>query len=348
MCMWCAQEALGPVKSQRPGGAVLSDPCQAWNRMSVLVVGSVAYDSVTTHAGSRAETLGGSATYFSIAASFFAPVSLVAAVGDDFRASDLALLEERRVDTSGLERKHGLTFRWSGVYSGGDMGSRETLDTQLNVFGGFRPRLTPSQRKVSYLFLANIDPELQLDVLSQMERRPSLVALDTMDFWITGKRRELDRAVKASDVLFVDQGEARQLSGEVNLVRAARFILEAGPHTVVVKRGENGVLVFRGRSVFAAPAFPLGRVVDPTGAGDSFAGGVVGYLAATGDLSWEGFRRAAVVGSVMGSFAVESFGAERISALTREDIEGRFRALTELSQFPALAPGESLPRRDGA
>ncbi|MGH2543206.1 MAG: PfkB family carbohydrate kinase, partial [Ardenticatenaceae bacterium] len=294
--------------------------------MSVLVVGSVAYDSVKTPAGSRADSLGGSAMYFAIATSCFTPVSIVAVVGDDFREEHVELLESHDVDVSGLERRPGKTFRWSGVYGAEDVNTRETLDTQLNVFADFSPSLTPAQRGSEYLFLANIDPELQLDVLSQMTRRPTLVALDTMNFWIDGKKDDLRRVVERVDVIFMDEGEARQFSGEANLSSAARRIHSMGPKTVLVKRGEHGVMMFNDGKVFVAPAFPLERVVDPTGAGDSFAGGFMGYLASTGDTSNEGFRRATVLGSVMGSFAVEGFSADRTSSLSKQEVEGRFRA----------------------
>ena len=314
--------------------------------MSVLVVGSVAYDSVTTAAGSREDALGGSATYFSLAASYFVPVGVVAVVGDDFRSEHIELLKDHHVDTSGLERRPGKTFRWEGVYGAEDVNTRETLDTQLNVFADFSPRLSPDQRSASYLFLANIDPGLQMAVLGQMDSRPDLVALDTMNFWIEGDNHRLRGAVQAVDVLLMDEGEVRAFSGEVNLVRAAERIHEMGPGTVIVKRGEHGVLLFHKGSVFAAPAYPLERVVDPTGAGDAFAGGLVGYIAATGDTSEEGFRRATVLGSVMGSFAVESFSADRLSSLTRQDIDSRFRAFTSLSEFAPLRDGESLPWRD--
>ena len=313
--------------------------------MSVLVVGSVAYDSVKTPAGSQKDALGGSATYFSISSSYFTPVSLVAVVGDDFRTEDVELLESHRVDTSGLDRRSGKTFRWSGVYGAEDVNTRETLDTQLNVFADFAPSLSPGQRRQPFLFMANIDPELQLDVLNQMDGRPTLVALDTMNFWIEGKRTELTRVVEAADVLFMDESEARNFAGEANLVKTARHIRSLGPATVIIKRGEHGVLLFNEESIFAAPAFPLEAAVDPTGAGDSFAGGFVGYLAATGDLTHQGFRRAAVLGSVMGSFAVESFSADRIGSLTRQEIEARFRAITHLSQFEPLAGTETLPWR---
>ena len=315
--------------------------------MSVLVVGSVAYDSVVTPAGSRDETLGGSATFFSVSSSYFTPVSVVAVIGEDFQPEHVELLESRRVDTSGLDRKPGKTFRWSGVYSAEDVNARQTLDTQLNVFADFSPTLSADQRRTPFLFLANIDPELQLNVLDQMENKPRLVGLDTMNFWIQRKNSGLRKVLKRVDALFIDEGEARDLASEVNLVRCARHISSLGPKTVVIKRGEHGVLLFHGDSMFASPALPLESVVDPTGAGDAFAGGFMGYLAATGDLSPEGLRRATVLGSVMGSFAVESFSLDRISSLTGADIEARFRALVDLTRYTPLEAGESLPLRDG-
>ena len=311
--------------------------------MSLLVVGTVAYDSVRTPAGSRSEAFGGSAAYFSIAASYFAPVSIVAVVGDDFRPEDLGSLRAHGVDTSGLETAPGKTFRWSGEYKDEGAGARETLDTQLNVFADFSPKLDAQGRRARYLFLANADPCIQMDVLGQVEERPKLVALDTMNYWIDGSREELTRAVGAVDAVFVDEGEARAFAGEANLVRAARRILGHGPTTVVVKRGEHGVLLVRDGMVFAAPALPLERVVDPTGAGDSFAGGFMGYLAATGDLSEDGYRRAAAVGSVMGSFAVQGFSTEGVSGLRRHEIDQRFGAFTRLAYVEPLREGESLP-----
>ena len=314
-------------------------------QLSVLVVGTIAYDTVVTPAGSRESALGGSATYFSLAGSYLAPVSVVAVVGEDFRAEDRELLESHHVDTTGLEVAQGKTFRWSGVYGNEDVNTRDTLDTQLNVFADFSPKLDSNGRSQPFLFLANTDPELQLDVLGQMNGRPTLVALDSMNFWIDGKKGQLQRVVEAVDVLFMDEGETRAFAGEVNLVKAARRILSAGPSTVVVKRGEHGALVLKDNLVVSVPAFPLAEVVDPTGAGDSFAGGFMGYLAATGDLSDDGFRRAAAVGSVMGSFAVESFSADRLSALSHEAIDERFRALTQLTRLPPLGRDESLPWR---
>ncbi len=315
--------------------------------MSLLIVGSVAYDSVRTGAGSREDALGGSAAYASVAAGYFTTPAVVAVVGDDFRADDLELIRSHGVDTSGLERRPGSTFRWAGAYGAEDVNTRETLDTQLNVFADFDPVLGPEDRRRPYVFLANIDPELQLSVLRQMEVRPRLVALDTMNFWIEGKGDVLRRAVERVDVLFVDEGEARGLTGEANIVRAAKAVLEMGPSAVVVKRGEHGALLLHGGSFFAIPAPPLESVVDPTGAGDSFAGGFLGYLAATGDLGRAAFRRAAAVGSVMGSFAVQSFSLERTAALTGGDVRDRFGALTDLCALPPLADGETLPLRGG-
>ena len=314
--------------------------------MSVLVVGSVAYDSVSTPAGSREEALGGSATYFSVSSSYFTPVSVVAVVGEDFRPEHMEFFSSHRVDTSGLERRPGRSFRWSGVYGTEDVNTRRTLETQLNVFADFSPSLTPDQRRAPYVFLANIDPDLQMDVLKQVEATPMLVALDTMNFWIEGKNSSLRRVLKEVDVLFIDEGELRELASEVNLVKAARNVMAMGPSVAIVKRGEHGVLLFHGESIFAAPAYPLEHVVDPTGAGDSFAGGFLGYLASTGDLSQDGFRRAVVLGSVMGSFAVESFSLDRISTMTEDDVYARFRELTTISQFAPLKAGESLPWRD--
>ena len=315
--------------------------------MSILVVGSVAYDTVQTSLGSRQDALGGSATYFAISGSYFAPVGIVAVVGDDFRQEDMALLRTHRVDTSGLKTSPGKTFRWAGEYSQEDVNSRRTLDTQLNVFADFEPELAPEQKRQPYLFLANIDPELQLKVLRQMEERPRLVAADTMNFWIDGKREALTEVVRAVDVLFMDENEVRLFAAphieSVNVVKAARYILSLGPRMVMVKRGEHGVMQFMRDSMFAAPAYPLESVVDPTGAGDSFAGGFMGYLAATEDLSPQAFRRATVLGSVMGSFAVESFSLERLRVLTRPELTTRFREFTQLSQFDSLKEGETLP-----
>ena len=305
----------------------------------------MAYDSVKTPAGSREDALGGSATFFSVSCSYFAPVSVVAVVGEDFRDGDVELLKGHGIDVSGLERRLGKTFRWSGVYGAEDVNSRDTLDTQLNVFAEFAPELSAEQRKSPYLFLANIDPELQMAVLDQMAERPKLVALDSMELWIDISAEALERIIRKVDILLLDEGEVRSFTKRSNLVEAAREIMAMGPSAVVAKRGDHGVLMFHGDSIFSAPAFPLECVVDPTGAGDSFAGGFMGYLAATADLTTEGFKLAAMAGSVMGSFAVESFSLERTASLTNAEIEGRFRALTDLTKFTPLTDSESLPFR---
>ena len=321
------------------------------NDTSILVVGSVAYDSVKTPSGVRQDALGGSATYFSVSGSYFAPVSVVAVVGEDFSPEDKTLLETHDVETSGLKTAPGRTFRWAGEYSFDDVNSRTTLDTQLNVFAEFEPELSSEQRKSPYLFLANIDPGLQLKVLGQMEARPRLVAADTMNFWIEGNREALTQVIKSVDVLFMDEWEVRMFAAPyidgINVVRAARYILDMGPRLVIVKRGEHGVIQFSRDSAFAAPAYPLETVVDPTGAGDSFAGGFMGYLAATGDLTDNAFRTAAVLGSVMGSMAVESFSVERLCSLTRQDITARFQEITSLSRFEGLEDTRELPWRGG-
>ena len=310
--------------------------------MSVLVVGSVAYDSVKTPFGSREDSLGGSAMYFSIGISRFAPVSLIAVVGEDFQEKHIELLRSRGVDVSGLRRERGKTFRWAGEYYSADLNARATLDTQLNVFAEFSPKLSAEQRRSPYLFLANIDPELQLDVLRQMEQRPELVALDSMNFWIEGKREALNEIVGKADALFMDEGETRDFAQEGNLVTAARKIMAKGPSAVVVKRGAHGVLLFAGDAIFSAPAFPLDHVVDPTGAGDTFASGFMGYIAATGDRTPVAYRRAAMLGSVMGSFCVQGFSVDKILTLSMQDIEDRFRAFTELTSFTPLNKDERI------
>lgn len=313
--------------------------------MTLLVVGSVAYDSVKTPRGVREDALGGSAMYFSIASSYFAPVSLVAVVGHDFQPQHVELLREHDVDIGGLERARGDTFRWSGVYSTEDVNQRETLDTQLNVFADFKPNLAEGHRNAEYLFLANIDPGLQFEVLSQMNQRPKLVALDSMNFWIDGKRTALDRIVESVDLIFMDEGEARSFADEPNLRTAAARIHDAGPRIVVIKRGEHGVLVSNRGDLFSAPAFPLEEIVDPTGAGDTFAGGFMGMVAATGDLSAEGIRRAAVLGTVMGSFTVEDFSAGKLAALTQDEVVQRFSEFERLTRFTRLDHSKPLPWR---
>lgn len=301
--------------------------------MSILVIGSVAFDTVETPFGKAEEVLGGSATYFSASASFFTDVRLVAVVGEDFPEEHFSFLRQRKVDLSGLTVAPGRTFRWKGRY-GYDLNEAHTLDTQLNVFASFQPQLPTGFEDAEYLFLANIDPELQQEVLRQV-RRPSLIACDTMNFWISGKRDALLQTLKGVDTLVINEGETRQLAGEANLVKAARSVLAMGPKTLVVKRGEYGVTMFTEHSVFSAPAYPLEEVFDPTGAGDTFAGGFMGYLAATRNLAEENVRRAIVYGSVMASFTVEDFSLNRLKTLNHGEIVERFRRFKLLTDFSA-------------
>jgi sugar/nucleoside kinase (ribokinase family) len=302
--------------------------------MDILVVGSVAFDSVETPFGRGDDVLGGSATYFSTSASFFAGVQLVAVVGDDFPEEPKEFLRSRGVDLAGLQTRPGDTFRWKGRY-GYDLSEAQTLETHLNVFETFHPQLPESYRKAEYVFLANIDPELQLEVLNQVER-PKLIACDTMNFWIEGKREALVRTLGHVDILVINEAEVRQLADEANLVKASRAVLAMGPKTLVVKRGEYGVLVFTEHSIFSAPAYPLEEVFDPTGAGDTFAGGFMGYLAATNNLSDETIRKATVFGSVMASFTVEDFSLNRLRKLSWSEVEERFRRFQALTAFEGL------------
>ena len=298
--------------------------------MPILVVGSVAFDAVKTPFGERERILGGSATYFSVAASFFTDVRLVAVVGEDFGSSDEAVFHEREIDTSDLERVSGKTFHWSGEY-GYDLNVAHTRDTQLNVFADFKPKLSAAAKETPYLFLGNIQPQLQVDVREQVGA--SLVAADTMNYWINNTPAELADMLKHIDILVINDAEAREIAKEANLVRAARRILSMGPSRLVVKRGEYGAAMFTRESYFATPAYPLEEVFDPTGAGDSFAGGFMGYLAATNAVDEAAFRRGIIYGSVMASFNVEEFGCERMRRLTHDDINARFRELRVFSNF---------------
>ena len=302
--------------------------------MSLVVVGSVAYDSIQTPLGGRDDMLGGSGTFFSLAASAFTKTSLVAVVGEDFGAEDLALLEDHGVDLSGLVKAPGKTFRWGGRYHE-DMNGRDTLFTDLNVFETFEPVLSPSQRESGFVFLGNIQPRLQDHVLEQV-KSPRFVAADTMNLWINIARGDLCEVLRRVDALFLNDEEARLLTGKRSVVLAAREIQAMGPNLVVIKRGEHGALVFNDDDVFYVPAYPLEKVVDPTGAGDTFAGAFVGYLEATGDLSPENVRRAAVVGSLMASFCVEGYGVERLRNIDRIAIRERYQAFAELTRFGAL------------
>ena len=298
---------------------------------AIAVVGSVAFDTIETPVGRAEEVLGGSATHFAVAASYFAPVNLVAVVGEDFPEAEREYLASRGIDLSGLEVRPGRTFRWTGRYHE-DMNLRDTLSLELNVFADFRPTLSEKVRRSPIVFLANIDPTLQDSVLEQFED-PSVVACDTMNHWIEGAREPLEALLPRVDLLIVNDEEARLLSGEQNVSRAARRILELGPRSVLVKRGEYGAILFSPDSVFAVPAYPLEEVFDPTGAGDTFAGGVIGYLAATGERSEGGLRRAIVYGSVLASYVVEDFGGQRLRTLTRDDIDRRYRQFVALTEF---------------
>ncbi|MCI0487473.1 MAG: PfkB family carbohydrate kinase [Blastocatellia bacterium] len=307
--------------------------------MSILVVGSVAFDSVKTPFGEREKVIGGAAMYFSVAASFFTDVRVVAVVGEDFGPEQEALFHERRIDISDLERVPGQrSFFWKGEY-GYDLNVAHTLDTQLNVFADFKPTLSEAARETPYLFLGNIQPGLQIEVRNQSKAR--LVAADTMNYWIEKTPEELREMLKCIDILIINDTEARELAQESNLVRAARLILSFGPKRLVVKRGEYGAATFTKNSYFATPAYPLEDVFDPTGAGDSFAGGFMGYLAATNADDEAAVRRAVIYGSVMASFNVEEFSCERTRRLTYDEINARFRELRAITHFEEA----EMPRR---
>jgi sugar/nucleoside kinase (ribokinase family) len=300
--------------------------------MSILVVGSVAFDALQTPFGKVDRCIGGSATYFSVAASFFTEVSLVAVVGDDFTEEDASIFKGRNINTDGLQRVGGAkTFFWSGEY-GYDLNVAHTRDTQLNVFADFAPRLSGTQKKADVLFLANIHPELQLDVLHQAER-PRLVALDTMNLWIATKRAELERVLREVDLVIINEGEVRQFTNEAGLIKGARAILALGPKTLVIKRGEYGVLMVTNDAIFAAPAYPLENVFDPTGAGDTFAGGFLGYLASRAEVHDRELRRAIVFGAVLASFTVEKFSLDRLREITLNDIHERYQDFRALTRF---------------
>lgn len=304
--------------------------------MSVLVVGSVALDSVETPFGKADEALGGAGTFFSASASHFTPVRLIGVVGADYPVDKLQVLASRGVDLSGVERADGESFRWRGRYRH-DLNAAETLETRLGVFSNFRPKIPDKFRQTPYVFLANIDPRLQLDVLRQMQQ-PKLVACDTMNFWIESRRSDLLELMGKVDIMLLNDAEARQLTEKANLVKAARWIMERGPSHVVIKKGEHGAYMFTSDSIFFAPAYPLEDVFDPTGAGDSFAGGFIGYLAKKGTIDEAHLRRAVVYGSTMGSFAVERFSIERLLEITTPDIAARLDAFGRLVAFEADLP----------
>jgi sugar/nucleoside kinase (ribokinase family) len=299
--------------------------------MKLLVVGSVALDSISTPFGETEDALGGSAVYFSVAASLLTGVRVVGVVGDDYPMPRLNAIGARGIDLTGVERAAGESFRWKGKYAF-DLSSRETLETRLGVFADFRPKIPASFTGTPFVFLGNIHPDLQLAVLAQMSS-PRLVACDTMNFWIDNARDQLMEVLKRVDLLVVNDEEIRQLSEDWNVHRAARWVLERGPKRVVVKRGEHGALLVEAGRSFYCPAYPLEEVFDPTGAGDSFAGGFLGYLARTGDLSSDGLRRAMVYGSAMGSFAVASFSIGGFDGVTPASLYERVRSFKDLTHF---------------
>lgn len=303
---------------------------------SLLVVGSVAVDDIDGPFGWQRDQLGGSASFISVAASYFTDkAAVVAVVGEDFDEAHIELLRGRGLDVSGIERRPGKTFRWVGRYAP-DLATRETLDTQLGVFAQFQPKLTDQHRSADLVFLGNIDPVLQLEVVEQV-RRPVLIAADTMNFWINGSREALLATLHRVHLLIINDEEARQLAGEHNLVKAAALIRRMGPHSVVVKRGDAGALLFHEEGVFAAPALPLAEVRDPTGAGDAFAGGFIGYLARAGTFDPATVRTAMIYGSVMGSFSVEQFSLDGLRNLTPALIQERFDAFHELTRFERIS-----------
>ncbi len=307
--------------------------------MAILVVGSVAFDSIKTPFGQADDIVGGAATYFAIAASQFTDVNLVGVVGEDFTDEHRSVFDGRRIDLSGLQTSKGKTFRWGGEYSF-DLNDRETLFTELNVFESFAPTLPPEFQHPDIVFLANIHPSLQLSVLEQVASN-RLVALDTMNFWIEGTPSELREVLRSVDILLINDAEARQISGEYNLVKAATAISEMGPGTIVIKRGEYGVLLHNNNELFAAPAYPLESVFDPTGAGDTFAGGFLGSLAQRANFDAEALRQAIIFGSTLGSFCVEDFGMRRLLKLTNDEILRRYRDFKLLTHFEDLPANQS-------
>jgi sugar/nucleoside kinase (ribokinase family) len=306
--------------------------------VSLLVVGSVAFDSIKTPYGQVERILGGAATYFALAASFFTDVRVVGVVGQDFTEKEEQVFHARRIDTRGIVRQDGKSFFWAGEY-GENVNEAHTLDTQLGVFGAFNPQIPPAYRDSKYLFLANIDPVLQVNVRHQMNGA-KFVGGDTMNFWIKGKRQELAEMLKVVDALLINDTEARMLAQDPSLARAAQKVLAMGPKALVIKHGEYGATVFFqdgafgiGRHPFRAPTLPIEAVADPTGAGDSFGGGFMGYIASQEKLTRESFKRAMFYGGVMGSFAVEAFGTERLQKLTHEEIEERYKIFRELTHI---------------
>ena len=299
--------------------------------MKLLVVGSIALDSIETPFGKEVNVLGGSASYFSLAASMFTDVCAVAVVGRDFPEEHLDLFRSKGIALNGVKRENGETFRWEGKY-GYDLGDPETLGTHLNVFENFKPVLPEEYRNIEYVFLANIDPELQLSVLNQV-KNPKVVACDTMNYWIENKPEALKEVIKRVDILMLNDSETRILAKEPRITHAARTVLELGPKVLIVKRGEYGALMFSKEGIFWAPSYPLEEVIDPTGAGDSFAGGFMGFIAGQGIAEHVGYKTAVVFGSVIASFTVENFSVKRLAQLRRSDVDKRFSAFIQLSRL---------------
>jgi len=307
------------------------------NEKAVLIVGSMALDDLELPSTTAKNVLGGAATYAAFAASLFAPARIVAVVGEDFSQNDIETLMKHGIDTSGVERVKGKTFRWAGRY-GANLTSRVTLDTQLNVFAGFQPKLPAAYRSTDYVLLANIHPALQLQVLDQVTQ-PKLVLADTMNFWIEGEPALLNKVLERVDVLCINDEEARLLSGVYPLLQAAQIILGKGPKSLIIKRGENGAVLVDSKGMFWVPAVPLNDAVDPTGAGDSFAGALVGYLASEDELTPESLRRALYVGTAVASFNVQAVGTARLARLTIQDVERRIAELTAMTHLPAQTHG---------
>jgi sugar/nucleoside kinase (ribokinase family) len=302
--------------------------------MSILVVGTVAFDAIETPFGKTDKIVGGAATYICLSSSFFAKnLNLVSVVGEDFPSDAIQMLKNKSVDIDGLQIKKGeKTFFWSGKYHN-DMNTRDTLDTQLNVLENFDPIVPKKYQESEFLMLGNLMPSVQKKVLSQMKKRPKLVVLDTMNFWMDLFMDDLKEALKEVDVLTINDEEARQLSGEYSLVKASKLILAMGPKYLIIKKGEHGALLFNNEEVFFAPALPLEEVFDPTGAGDSFAGGFIGYLAKTNNISFENMKRAVINGSAMASFCVEKFGTQKLTEITQEDVNARINKFVKLVKF---------------
>ena len=299
--------------------------------MSILVVGSVALDSIETPFGKKSEILGGSATFFSVAASFFDKVDIIATVGEDFPKSHIKLLADRGIGTDGLLVTKGKTFRWEGKYEY-DLNIAHTLATHLNVFKDFSPKIPCDLKDSKFVFLANIDPDLQHSVLSQVNGS-KLIACDSMNHWITNKKKSLEKFLHKVDIFLLNDAEARQLSGEANLIKAAKAIVSKGPKAVVIKKGEHGVLYYSKGSHFLAPAYPLDNVYDPTGAGDTFAGGMIGYLSKAGSLDDASIRKSIIYGSILASFVVEDFSMNRLLRTSMDDIGRRYEELKEMTKF---------------